>query len=251
MPGAMVTSQANVCRRVRRCSARARAGFSLIDVLVSMAVIAVLVSLMLPSVRSVREVTRRVICSSNLRQQGIGLSLYAEDNRQAFPSSVFQQMRSAGRIKTEFQDMILARVDGDPAEWDGLGLLYYHEYLNAPGVFYCPSHTGTHPFSRYAGLWSDEYGQIVINFQYRGGSSVGNKFLAMREAFLTDGMRTQADFSHKVGANVLRADYSVSWFADTGGVIYRSLPTGDGDLFADEKIEDAWQILDNAPRDKP
>ena len=50
-------------------------GFSLIDVLVSMAVIAVLLGIMLPSLGQVKLIAKRVACASNVRQIGIGLGI--------------------------------------------------------------------------------------------------------------------------------------------------------------------------------
>ncbi|MCQ6498005.1 type II secretion system protein, partial [Vibrio parahaemolyticus] len=53
-----------------------RSGFTIIDVLVSIAVIAVLISILMPSLSLVRETTRRLVCSSNIRQHGMGLAMY-------------------------------------------------------------------------------------------------------------------------------------------------------------------------------
>ena len=54
--------------------------FTLIELLVSIAIIAILASLVLASIASTKEKSKRAVCMSNLRQIGIGMSLYAEDN---------------------------------------------------------------------------------------------------------------------------------------------------------------------------
>ncbi len=55
------------------------AGFTLIELLVVIAIIAVLMALLMPSLRKARELARSAACLSNLRQAGAGLMLYASD----------------------------------------------------------------------------------------------------------------------------------------------------------------------------
>lgn len=52
------------------------AGFTLIEVLIAIAIIGLLVSLSIPAIQASREVARRTECSSHLRQIGLALSLY-------------------------------------------------------------------------------------------------------------------------------------------------------------------------------
>lgn len=63
----------------RRC--RARAGLAMVDILAVLAVIALLLGILLPSLTRARATARQVVDMSNLRQMGVALNIAAIDNR--------------------------------------------------------------------------------------------------------------------------------------------------------------------------
>lgn len=65
-------------------SARNRIGFTLVELLVVIAIIGVLVGLLLPAVQAAREAARRMQCSNQLKQLGLGMHNYLS-TYQAFP----------------------------------------------------------------------------------------------------------------------------------------------------------------------
>lgn len=72
-----------------------RRGFSLIELLVLLAILAILVSIFIPVVLRSREADRRVRCVDNLRAIQQGLSLYASANGKNLPRVVYEPSRAA------------------------------------------------------------------------------------------------------------------------------------------------------------
>lgn len=76
-----------MCALDRQCRTRSRSpsGFTLIELLVVMAILGVLAGLMSPALSGAKAKANSVRCLSNLRQVGIALRLYAEENEGRLP----------------------------------------------------------------------------------------------------------------------------------------------------------------------
>lgn len=97
--------------------------FTLIELLVVIAIIGILASLLLPSLSKAREMGKRAVCKSNLRQQVVSFKLYAGDNNDKYPQGLPTGRWPMGHFLND--EAYLA--------------LYKNDYLKEGKVLYCPS----------------------------------------------------------------------------------------------------------------
>ena len=115
----------------RRPKAYLAEGFTLIELLVVIAIIALLMAILIPSLRKAKEKVKETACKSNLRSIGLAVHLYLDDNNRTLPPR-----RSANRFLWYEDDGVTYRKVGSSGSYWGL---WYKEYLKETKIFGCPS----------------------------------------------------------------------------------------------------------------
>jgi prepilin-type N-terminal cleavage/methylation domain-containing protein len=114
-------------------------GFTLVELLVVISIIAVLLSILMPALNKVRDQARRTTCTTNIRQQGIAMVAYASENRNKYPAAPAPGWWPFGGLAN------WTVANGTPSWASGTYVpagqmaLFLKKYLISPEVFYCPS----------------------------------------------------------------------------------------------------------------
>lgn len=93
---------------------RVRSAFSILELLVSIAIVAVLLSLLIPLLSSARETAFKAVCSNNLRQMSVGWLGYVQDHNDTFPASAALPQWTYGGVRFETMAGGVAGVDMSP-----------------------------------------------------------------------------------------------------------------------------------------
>ena len=96
--------------------ARRRSGFTLIELLVVVAIIALLISILLPSLARARELSKRTVCAANLSGIGKGVYTYATGNGDDWPVAAHQEAVADGVGLVTYVNMIGRPPVGAAAE---------------------------------------------------------------------------------------------------------------------------------------
>ncbi|MBI1369594.1 MAG: prepilin-type N-terminal cleavage/methylation domain-containing protein [Planctomycetes bacterium] len=114
-----------------------RAAFTLIELLVVVSIIALLIAILLPSLKQAREQAKRTVCGSGQRQFGVLLFTYGQDNKGILPPG-------NARLGLWGIDSTYHVQSGTPL---GLAYLMDLKYMTDARMFYCPS--WKHPLLAY------------------------------------------------------------------------------------------------------
>lgn len=113
-------------------------GFTLVELLVVIAVIAILAAILLPVLDKAKQRAMGIQCMNNLHQIGMGLKMYSDDNHGFFPINI------AGADSDQTINWVAGRMD-DPDEDTNSAVLVDPRYsqlaldVKSPALYKCPS----------------------------------------------------------------------------------------------------------------
>lgn len=150
-----------------------RRGFTLVELLVVIGIIALLISILLPALNRAREEGKRVQCLSNMRQVGVAAIMYTNEAKGMLPTS------GEGPPQKKF-DWVYWQPASSAAPYNDPTQCSLARYLSATSpqaianIYTCPSDPTDQHYSNYGGRPPYPYSYTINAWISGDNSRVGN-----------------------------------------------------------------------------
>ncbi len=128
-------------------------GFTLIELLVVIAIIAILMAILMPSLNRVREQARDISCRSNLKQVGLVIFLYLQENEFKMPRVRWDDWDWCNGNRWRHSDGRYYKPTEDYSYWGTA----FKEYVTETDIFGCPSLRRNHEMDVATKLYGDDF----------------------------------------------------------------------------------------------
>jgi len=140
---------------LKRIKKSGRGAFTLIELLVVIAIIAILAAMLLPVLAQAKEKGKRIACLANLKQIGIGMTVYAGDNNDVVVKARPQSTQVAGSVAW-------VQLDLNLPDANGLSSVNLSVMTNGLSIWTCPNRPTFPNFDTTYNEWN-------LGYQYFGG----------------------------------------------------------------------------------
>jgi prepilin-type N-terminal cleavage/methylation domain-containing protein len=155
---------------------RRRSGFTLIELLVVVAIIALLISILLPSLARARDQAKKTACASNLHQIGIALTTYAAEFDNNLPPETSRGYLDSDFTTTErlylrrgYTTFTFPNGQTQDGHWREL-MCMDDGIVKDPRVFYCPGQSnGSWQYTKAPTSSTDPYTFLNAPFNNHSG----------------------------------------------------------------------------------
>jgi prepilin-type N-terminal cleavage/methylation domain-containing protein len=149
----------------------ARRGFTLVELLVVIAIIALLISILAPSLNAAKDLAKNTMCMTNLHSMCLNINVYAESNRGIIPPYTINRPISPKPYYTQcaFQGSAVDPNDGLLSDRRSFAVVYTLGAVTQPELFYCPGQPSTFPmgqFKTYPKPWGSAISTQAIGTQF-------------------------------------------------------------------------------------